>query len=1249
MTSQSVRPFTSVLTPRQEVLEGEVVEAVNLADIYVHNELRGRLSELPPLKPNPLYDPSEFLRRTYFSEPMKQVLIKVFGALAGVSSVYLDEKGSSVPVTARVYIIPSHIGGGKTHLLATIYHFAKLFNKGGLPEVLKQVEDREVKLKHALRHALRVIQERYGRIQVVAIVGDTRTLAPSPDSPLEIDGVKTHTPWGLLAYLLGSYKEVETSDVNFYAPRVDELRKILHGKSVLILFDEAAEYMELAVRLDSRHKGYKESYLSFIRNLAQAVSETPGAVLVITLPAEYSQGKLVPGIQKPEYVEEINGMLTRVGHEYIPPLEFRKDVVEVFKKRLFEDADSQKAREASDLIARVVKDKANRDETFAASVASRYGDLPSLTTKIGNYYPFHPALIDILVQIAASNPELGLTRYLLAYVGRVLKHIYDKKQRIGRDPPISLITTWAIPLERIEFRTELLRGMFSQLQSELLRIYEQDVKRHVDHLGRLLWGGELDRQHYPDMVKAALAATVWVYTIPGRGSRGREALKIYPMVRELPAMVYDPLAMEGVLAADVLNALSELLNSSTYMTELENRVFYALVPDIQKFLRDRYLSSTDNDALVALEQTFASPDSFRPGRKIKKVIPIVIDKFKEIEDQLKSELASSQGPMLFVYLALSEPPNDLDSTILLRNNIVLLKPNYSLNPRELGLTLTENFKGIIGSEPPTLREFLKSLLKLYRVITQALSNKDLLRSEFGEENYRLVEDSLKRMKGDAEKLIVLGIYSALTTAVLGKQRLVYTINLRPVEEEVKDLSNLAKLVEETLEKRGVLTTWTWLDVYNQLSDWKEIWSEVDRSIKKPISVASLWDQLLTSEKVKPHLTSFNDFKEALKSAYETNEIAFKSGETIVWLKHPYTPEEATQYYQARYSRDERLNDWDRDVEGFLQLRRVSLANLEVVSPRLIIERYIDSLLQQEQVRPGERVVRRLVVYLPDGRKEDFKVFLAGLKSDLEKAEGLSRYPVVLVEETPKRVFYLKGIKINDAVYTGTPLEIEADRKASLRIRGSVDAEEVFAVRVKVRVVDELGRDIVVEDVEVKTPSAFTLDVVVERAGVFTMILEAQEAGGYHVAEPIARVRVRGELCLEKTLKGVEFAEVLRDLSKAPRITLKTIILRGVVRNYAIPYLRDVLEELGRLQAKAKGILVFKIAGEELKLEFTNASPSRLAKFVASVGVEGELEANIAFTGLTLQAIANSRVARPKLFEEDLAPLVTVELEECRKV
>jgi hypothetical protein len=1195
------------LTPRQEVLEGEIVEAVSLADIYVYNELKGRLSELPPLKPSPLYSSSEFLRRTYFSEPMKQVLIKVFGALAGMSSVYLDEKGSSVPVTARVYIIPSHIGGGKTHLLATIYHLAKLFNEGGVPGVLKHLEDREGKLKHALRHALGVAQERYGRIQVVAIVGDTRTLAPSPDSPLEIDGVKIHTPWGLLAHLLGSYKEVQASDANFYAPRVDELRKILHGKSVLILFDEAAEYMELAVRLDSRHKGYSESYLSFIRNLAEAVSETPGAVLVITLPAQYSQGKLVPGIQKPEYVDKINGMLTRVAHEYIPPLEFRKDVVEVFKKRLFEDADSQKAREASDLVARAVKDKANRDETFAASVASRYGDVPSFTARISTYYPFHPALIDILVQIAASSPELGLTRYLLAYVGRVVKHIYDKKQKMSRDPPISLITTWAIPLERIEFRTELLRGMFSQLQSELHRIYEQDVRRHVEKLGLQLWGGGLDRQRSPDVVKAALAATVWVYTIPGRGSRGSEVLKLYPSVRELPALVYDPLAMEGVMAADVLNALSELLSSSTYMTEQGNRVFYALVPDIQKFLRDRYLSSTDNDALVALEQTFASPDSFRPGRKIKKVIPIVTDKIREIEDQLKSELASSQGPILFVYMALSEPPSDIDSTILLKNNIVLLKPDYSLNPRELGLTLTENFKGIIGSEPPTLREFLKSLLKLYRVITQALSNKDLLRSEFGEENYRLVEDSLKRMKGDAEKLIVLGIYSALTTAILGKQRLVYTINLRPVEEEVKDLSNLAKHVEETLEKRGVLTSWTWLDVYNQLSDWKEIWSEVDRSIKKPISVASLWDQLLTSEKVKPHLTSFNDFKEALKSAYETNEIAFKSGETIVWLKHPYTREEAAQYYQARFKVESRLNDWDRDVEGFLQLHRLSLVNLEVVSPRVIIGRYIDSFLQLEQVRPGEKVVRRLVVYLPDGRKENFKVFLAGLKSDLEKTEALSKYPVVLEVETPKRVFYLKGIKINDAMYTGTPLEIEGYQNASLRITGSVDAEEVFAVRVKARAVDELGRDVAVVDVEVKTPSDFTLDVVIERAGVFTVILEAQEAGGYRLAEPIARVRVRGELCLEKTVSGAKFAEILRDMSKAPRITLKTIILRGRVMKYAISYLREVLEELGRLQAKAKGILVFKLAGEELKLEFMNASPSRIAKFVASVGVEGELE------------------------------------------
>jgi len=98
----------------------------------------------------------------------------------------------------------------------------------------------------------------------------------------------------------------------------------------------------------------------------------------------------------------------------------------------------------------------------------------------------------------------------------------------------------------------------------------------------------------------------------------KTSIKLYPEVNELPAVLYDPLLFRDIPCADVLNAISELKDSSTYLTEMEGRLFYALVPDIEKFLRERYLSTTDLDALTTLEQRFAHASVFNLGARLNK-------------------------------------------------------------------------------------------------------------------------------------------------------------------------------------------------------------------------------------------------------------------------------------------------------------------------------------------------------------------------------------------------------------------------------------------------------------------------------------------------------------------------------------------------------------------------------------------------------------------------------------------------------
>jgi len=1251
MTSQNVKSFTAVLKPREEVLKGEVVEALSLASIYIYNELRGRVPGLVELRPNPLYNPEDFLRRTYFSEAMRQAVLKVFGGLAGVSYLYLDEHGNRLPITSRVIIVPSYLGGGKTHLLATLYYLAKLVRERG-EEVLRYLEG-DSRFTYAMKHAVDVIKQR-GGLQVVAIVGDTRTLAPSPDSPLEVEGLRIHTPWGLLGYLLGAYEEVRAADEGHYAPRVDELRRVLRGRSVLILIDEAVEYMELAVRLGTRFKGYAESFQSFLRNLAEAVSDSPGAVLVVTLPAEYREGTLVPGLQHPEYVERVRAVLGRVAHEYIPPLEFKRDVVEVFKRRLFENAYSREVLDLAKSVALEVEGKAQRDSTLASAVKVRYGDLYVFRSRVQDSYPFHPCLVEVLVSIASANPELGLTRYLLAYVARLVRYIYEVKDRLRRDPPAALLTTWLVPITKVEFRTELLRGMLAQLQNDFQRIYEQDVRPHVTKLESALWSTEpLSRQTIYNLVKGAISGTLWLYTVPGRGSRASDAIRLYPKLDELPVLVYDPLlfSSQSVVAADVLNVTSDLLSVSTYLSKTaDGRVFYALVPDIQKFLREKYSAATDFDALYKLEQLVGA-ESFKRGRKIVLVLPILTDRVREIEDLLKTYLAKTQNPILFVYLALSEPPSDLEDVVLVRNNIVLLKPDYSENPIERGLIYPESFRSIVGSEPTTMRDYLKSLLKLLKVVSDVLASREDLRREFGDEHLDFVLDTLKRIKSDAEKQVVVALFSCIRRAVLGLQRVTYEVDLRPSEEEVKDLSNLAKLLEDFLERRGVITSWTWVDIYNQLRDW-DVW-DIDTSPRRPIRVGDLWEQLLGSRSVKPHLTGFEDFKEALRRAYSENLIAFKYSDRVIWLRHPYSLQEVEQYYRVKYGRDGRLNDWERDVELKLKGLGVSLNDLEVVSPKSIVKEYVNQIRRYAAVKPGERVVRRLVVHLPDG-KQDFTAFLARFRSEVDLADALSRYPVVVEEETPRRVFNLVVVRVNDRAYAGIGelVDVEGDGSAVVRIEGRVDADEVFPVAVTLKVVDEAGEVVASPEVSLKAPASFQLEQKLDRVGEYTVFITAREPGGYRVDElPVARVRVRGERCVERTYGSLNLVKVLQTRREGIRVEIRGVSLRGLVRRDAIPRLTELLNELGKYGVRATGRILLKSGVEEIQVEFKKTSAQKLARLVGSVGLEADLEVEVEFSEAVNSLLTTNSSIRAKL-TDPLSPLSTltqISLRECTRI
>jgi hypothetical protein len=393
-----------------------------------------------------------------------------------------------------------------------------------------------------------------------------------------------------------------------------------------------------------------------------------------------------------------------------------------------------------------------------------------------------------------------------------------------------------------------------------------------------------------------------------------------------------------------------------------------------------------------------------------------------------------------------------------------------------------------------------------------------------------------------------------------------------------------------------------------------------------------------------------DFEEAVKAAYNDNLIALRHGEKILWLKHPYRPEEAEQYYRVRYQKAGRLNDWDRDVKQELERLGIRLSDLEAVSPRMIVREYVDMVRKQAQVRPGEKVVRRLVVYLPDG-KQDLPAFMVKYRSDFELAEALSKYPIVLEEETPPRTFDLRVLRINDRVYSEREglVEIDGEGSVKLLVEGRVEAEEVFPVSITLKAVDEENREVSSRRFETKTPAVFTLELEIKKAGVFNVFVTASEPGGYRIDEtPVARVRVRGELCVEKTYPATEAERMLQ--RGDVKTEVKTMVLNGMIRKGAISNLSEALADLGLNRVRVTGNISFRSGGEEIIAEFKNADAAKIARIVGSIGVE-DLEVDMEFQGVGANTLFQARTAKARLLDPSspLSPLVKIVVRECSRI
>jgi predicted AAA+ superfamily ATPase len=402
---QGLKPWREVIFPHKDVTDGTFSVAEFAADLELVRKGEG----------TPEYtNPKLFFERTYLTAGLRDLLDLAIRRVTG--------HGGQPVINCQ-----TSFGGGKTHSLIALYHLLSGVPLGSLPaEVGSLVEIAGVDELPAVRRAV--------------IVGNR---FPAGDVTTETDGTVVNTIWGELAWQLGgpdAYAVVAESDRNRTNPG-DAIRTVIErAEPCLILIDEWVAYARELYGRDDLPGGSFESQFGFAQTLTEAVSATPGAMLVVSIPA--SEGRSdsgetlansieVGGVAGLYALQSLTNVVSRVAEQWRPASS--DESFEIVRRRLFQSLPEE--READrDAVA----------HAFGELYRTQKGEFPfecaevAYVDRIRRAYPIHPEVFDRLYEDWSTIERFQRTRGVLRLVAAVISSLWDSDDRSPLIMPCSI-------------------------------------------------------------------------------------------------------------------------------------------------------------------------------------------------------------------------------------------------------------------------------------------------------------------------------------------------------------------------------------------------------------------------------------------------------------------------------------------------------------------------------------------------------------------------------------------------------------------------------------------------------------------------------------------------------------------------------------------------------------------------------------------------------------------------------------------
>ncbi|MEG3984307.1 DUF499 domain-containing protein [Microcoleus sp. T3B2] len=534
-TAYQIKPWTQVVTPHADILEGKLDNATYAASLssVVRNS---------PNCPKVYRDARDFFNATYLTAELRKLLESVVKGLCG-------EAGD------RVLQLRTPFGGGKTHALLCLYHLVQHRSQlQGIPQL------------DTLPNP--------GEVNVITLIGLDIDIT---GIPIE-NGPTVLTPWGYLAWKIGGYEAyalVETEDKQRIAPGNDKLRQIFADKTVLLLMDEVIIYVEGAMALTVGESNFGRQILTFIQKLTEVVRELPRAVLVYSLQASVQEAFGNEGV-----LNTLDKLVSRIDAKKEPVT--GDEVMRVIQRRLFADVGDPA------IIKEVARQQAELYRKFRESYAETNREkqqiqqqVEILAERIEISYPFHPDLLDLMYHRWGSLPSYQRTRGALQFLASTVYGLREAND-----------TSWLITPANIPFHNEATRSAF------FTQVGEREAYSSVlnaDLIGRKAKVKIVDNRIGQDSpalallkVGSRLTSAILMYSFGARGGEDRGILE-----QDVIAACLAP----GLERTTITATLSDLREQLLYLHYVGKRYRFETKANLNKLVADEESNISGEEVL----------------------------------------------------------------------------------------------------------------------------------------------------------------------------------------------------------------------------------------------------------------------------------------------------------------------------------------------------------------------------------------------------------------------------------------------------------------------------------------------------------------------------------------------------------------------------------------------------------------------------------------------------------------------------